>query len=331
MPLFRRIQRAESGASPVGEVGAAAHAVRRALTPARLDPAEGDPDLACLLRTAKERDWPAARAVLESVPSGEERDWLLRGLVEYPGSEAWLAAAVTADPGDDLARLALGARHIAWAWEARGGARAVHVSREAFQVFFARLRAGESLLYAVAERRPDWSAPWYFLQIAGRGLEVGAQAAAFRFEAAVRRVPGHLGAHRERLQQVCAKWGGSHEEAHAFARAAMLAHPPGGPLGELVAAAHLEEGLNRGVMIEHMVGPHVIAALHEAADHSVRHPAYTGRRDRARTLNTFAMAFSLAGERPAAREMFAAIGPTATTVPWRYLSVDPLSAFNVWR
>ncbi|MCZ4120975.1 hypothetical protein [Streptomyces sp. H39-S7] len=299
---------------------------------ARLDPAFGDAGLRALRAAAKAADWPAMSEQLSAVTDGQDLTWLLANVSEVAGIEKWIPAVVAAEPDAPLPRLVSGARHVIWAWEARSAMRAVHVSREQFQLFHERLRVAEELLYEVAEREPEWVAPWHFLLMAGRGLEVGPEISALRFEAATRRYPGHLGSHQQRLQQLCPKWSGSREQLHAFARDSMLAAPEGSPLGELVAAAHLEDWLDSrdDSTVDRLRSHGVIEQLHEAADRSVRHRDYTRPREWARGFNTFAMAFALAGEKAAAAEMFRSVGGTVTQFPWMYLG-NPALNFRVWR
>lgn len=299
----------------------------------RVDADSWDTDLAGMRAAAGRRDWADLRERLGAVPDGQERTWLLGRVVDVDGIERWIPAVVEAEPDSALALLVSGARRVSWAWEARTGARAKHVSRDQFQTFHERLRVAEEELYEVAGREPGWVAPWYFLQMAGRGLQVGQDIARLRFEAAVSRCPGHLGAHEQQLQQVCAKWSGSHEEMHGFARTSMLKGPEGSPLGELVALAHLEHwlDLDRGEDAAYIRRPDVVAELHEAADRSVRHPAYERPRDWIPTFNTFAMAFSLAGEKKAAAEFFKALEGRVTNFPWQYVDNDAAKAFGKWR
>ncbi|GAA2404361.1 hypothetical protein GCM10010420_34830 [Streptomyces glaucosporus] len=303
---------------------------------ARLVTDYGDPELARLRAAARAGDWPAMRGILEAVTDGEKLGRFVWNVSDTPGMAGWMGGVLEREPDGTLALLTAGAHHIHWGWEARTAARASQVSREQFQVFHERLGVAEDLLYRVAEREPDWVAPWFMLQVSGRGLQVGQEIARRRFEATVRRCPGHPGAHRQQLQQVCAKWGGSHEEMHAFARDSMLAAPGGSPLGELVALAHLERWLDLEPDEDekYMRRPEVRAELHEAADRSIRHPDFDPGRPHEwiPVHNTFAMAFSLAGERKAAAAAFAALDGRVTEFPWSYLgSGDPVAAFRKWR
>ncbi|GHF55533.1 hypothetical protein GCM10010218_41330 [Streptomyces mashuensis] len=311
---------------------------RRRPSTVQLDPDHGDPAAAALRAATRAGDWRAMNHQLAAVPQGEYSDGLVIGAVmETNGVEQWIPQVVAAEPQSALAHLVSGARHIGWAWQARGGGYASDVSREQFQVFFERLRVAEDALYRTAELRPDWSAPWYLLQMSGRGLQVGQEIQRRRFEATVRRCPGHMGAHQQQLQQLCKKWGGSHQEAHAFARSAMLAAPLGSPFGKLVASAHIEEALSGEGrdLTAHLSRPEVLAQLHEAADRSFRHPHFAHHITPGGWIpvyNTFAMAFSLAGDVTAARHCFTALGDHATEWPWQYLNGgDPAKAFTTWR
>ncbi|RAG83905.1 hypothetical protein DN069_19890 [Streptacidiphilus pinicola] len=295
-----------------------------------MDPAFGDPLLRGVIAQAEARDWPALRASLLATADQAEQTQLVAVAAEVAGVEEWAPQA-----GDDsLALLLSGARQINWAWEARTGARARNVTQEQWDVFLQRLGVAEEQLLEVAEREPTWLGPWYFLQMSARGASLDQDVARYRFEAALRRSPGHPASHRQRLQQVCAKWGGSHEEMHAFARESMLAAAPGSPLGELVARAHLERWLDLGGGAQgraYMGGPNVMAELQDAAQRSVFHPEYRPERSWKAVHNTFAMAFSLSGQRHLARPLFEALNGTVTDTPWAFLGGDPALSFRTHR
>jgi hypothetical protein len=297
-----------------------------------LDPACGDPELARLRAAAAAGDWAALRDGLTAVTDQGDRTWMLAVVAGTAGIEEWIPRAVEAEPDSALALLVSGARQISWGWEARTGARATNVTAQQWDLFRQRLATAEEQLYEVAEREPDWLGPWYFLQLSGRGTSVGTEPARYRFEAAVRRCPGHLASHRQRLQQLCAKWGGSHEQMHDFARTAMLSAPEGSPLAELVPLAHLEHWLDlrtgTDLAMWYLAGGQVRAELREAAERSVLHPGYGRPRGWKATHNTFAMALSLAGEEQAAHRLFGELGGTVTEAPWHYLNGAPATSFR---
>ncbi|MFG3287104.1 hypothetical protein [Streptomyces sp. NPDC048111] len=304
---------------------------RRAGRPvARVQKDSGDPEVERIRVAAAAADWSTVRDVLEGRPESEDRTELVRAVGATAGAERWIAEVLAAEPDAPLPRLVAGFRHITWAWEARTAARATQVSRAQFEVFHARLRTAEEWLYEAAEREPGWTTPWVGLITTGRGLQVGREAARRRFEAAVRRDPHHVPVHQQRLQQVCAKWSGSHEEMHAFARASVFGAPGGTPLGQLVARAHIEHWLHLDSRAgeAHMTRPETVASLREAAEHSYRHPDFVRSGGWLEVYNTFALAFSLAGDHASARECFAATEGRVTEAPWDYVGADPVAAYK---
>ncbi|MFF0752554.1 hypothetical protein [Streptomyces sp. NPDC004267] len=299
--------------------------------PAQVLKDSGDPDVWRVRVAAEAADWETVRAVLDARPESADRTDMLWAVGETAGVERWIAEVLEAEPDALLPRLVAGYRYVSWGWEARTGARAQNVSREQFDVFHERLRQAETWLYEVAEREPGWISPWYALQVSGRGLQVGQATARRRFEATVRRAPHHLRAHQQQLQQICEKWGGSHEQMHAFARESAFGAPAGTPLGQLVAIGHIEQwlDLDEGAETAYIRRPEVVASLHEAADHSCRHPDFVRRGPWLQVLNTFAMAFSLAGDGAGARACFEATEGKVTEFPWYYLNgSDPAAAYQ---
>jgi hypothetical protein len=322
---------AQRGRRAAGKAGRAAQA--DTVKPVPIDRSFGDPELAVLRQAARVADWPGMEAVLRPVRErGDfERLTFLIGNVEDLGGD-FLLKLPEQLPGDPLALSVAGARHSAWAWEARTGYRASQVSEEQFRMFHERLRVAEEYLYTAVELDPAGAAPWHTLCVTGRGLEHGAPITRRRFEAGIRRAPDHIGLHRQMLQQLCAKWGGSHDEMHAFARKAFDAAPPGSGLGELVAQAHLEHWLDleQGPDDVYIRDAAVVQELHRAADASVFHPAFAPTSSPHTALNTFAMAFWLADDKETAGRLFERIGDHATKAPWRYRG-DPERVFAVAR
>ncbi|RKT08441.1 hypothetical protein BX286_6539 [Streptomyces sp. 3211.6] len=297
----------------------------------RLEQDFGDPAVTRIREAAEAADWAGVRDGLAAHPEGEDRTWLLWTVGETAGVQEWIGDAVAAEPNPALPLVVAGARQVSWAWEARTRAQAKDVSRERFQLFHERLRQAEELLFRAAELEPAWVEPWHFLQVSGRGLEVGPVLARRRFEAVVRRAPHHLRAHQQHLQQVCLKWGGSHEEMHAFARASMLGAPEGSPLGQLVAVAHIEHwiALGEGPGRQYMRRDETAASLREAAERSVLHPDAERGRGWAQVCNSFALALSLAGESRMSRRCFEAAPDTVTEFPWHYVNpADPVLAYR---
>ncbi|WP_316524432.1 hypothetical protein [Kitasatospora brasiliensis] len=340
MPLFRRRSGGEGEQDRAGRRGFGFGLGRRgagSAAPAgggepRLDQSYGDESARLALRQALAGDWAELRPLLAAADN-DQLSFLIGVMSEVPRVEQWTSRALADTPDDTLLLLLSGARHVQWGWEARTGGWAKDVTEERWKLFHKRLDIAEEQLLEVAEREPSWHAPWSFLQRSALGASLGPEVAACRFEAAVRRAPGIVGPYRTRLQQLSAKWGGSHEEMHEFARATMLAAPEGSQLGELVALAHLEHwlALPEGEDGAYLTSPAVVAGLQEAAFRSVLHPDFIPVRGWQRSFNAFAMAFSLADQPKTARLLFDALDNCVTDAPWHYLAGDPVRSFRVHR
>ncbi|MEU5162437.1 hypothetical protein AB0G74_22910 [Streptomyces sp. NPDC020875] len=302
--------------------------------PARLVEDYDDPELPVVRDAAAAADWDLVQEMVLGRAENDGRSRMIWAVADTAGVERWIPKIIEAEPDAALPRVVGGFRQISWGWEARTGARAKDVSRQQFETFHARLAIGEEWLFEAAEREPDWVAPWHGLLTTGRALQVGQTVAHRRFEAATRRDPHHFGVHTSHLQQVCEKWGGSHEAMHEFARTAALKAPAGSWLGGLVADAHIEQWLHLedGADDAYIVRSEVTASLNEAADHSYRHPDFDPEGPGVNVLNSFAMAFSLNEEPEAARECFAATEGRVTESPWHYLDGgDPVSVYKRMR
>ncbi|NUP50645.1 MAG: hypothetical protein HOW97_25530 [Catenulispora sp.] len=298
-----------------------------------IDRAFGDPELATLRKAVQAGSWSGVELALRPVRARgdfERLSFLMAGVEDVGGP--FLLELPDRLPQDPLALTLAGVRHTAWAWEARTGHRASQVSQEQFRRFHDRLKEAEEYLFTAVELDPDSAAPWYSLCIISRGLEHGADVTRRRFEAGIRRSPGHVGLHKQMLQQLCAKWGGSHERMHSFADEALAAAPPGSGLGELVPLAHLEHwlDLDQGPDEVYIRSGSVRQRLRAAADASVFHPAFAPTTSPYPALNTFAMAFWLAGDKEPAARLFERIGGHATRAPWQYRG-DPGQVFAVAR
>jgi hypothetical protein len=147
-----------------------------------LDPAGGDPVLARLRAAAAAGNVADVMSTLGGF-TGYDLSALVRGISDLTGLDDELPALATRSPDDPLARLLLGSRTISRAWSVRTAARASQVSKEQFAQFHALLEQAEEHLCEAARLDHRSSAPWYFLLVSGRGLEVGPDVSLRRFEA----------------------------------------------------------------------------------------------------------------------------------------------------
>jgi hypothetical protein len=297
------------------------------LPEARLIPGDGDAELLALLTVAESRDWTGLRGGLSRYSGDDLTNLIGKMCAKTPELSDWLPEAVGSESDDALARALLGAESIERAWRVRTGKYAQHVSQDQFREFHTILREAEEHLYRSAELDPKSAAPWYSLLISGRGLQVDLEVQQRRFESLVQRSPGHFGAHRQMLEQLCRKWSGSHERMHAFATDAMRG-PHGDQLGVLIPIAYYEHFRDLGKDSPErrfITSAESRAELQEAADRTLLRPGFAPARNPYLAANAFSWAFCAAEMWPQAR---AALRATeGVVVSWAGFA-DPVANYN---
>jgi len=300
-------------------------------SPPNFDPAAAYPEVDAVRRALRGGDWPAVQQIFAGQGS-DGRDVLTRAAGEVREAEGFLRSMAQRDLTDTLAGTLWASWLVEAGWKIRTGYRAQHVSREQFAAFHDHLRRAEQVLIDVTAREPGTAEAWTLRMMTARGLELGQAEARRRYDQLSRHVPHHLPAQAQLLQQLCPKWSGTFEKMHSFARDCMLAAPEGAPNAMLVAQGHLEHWLDlpAGDDERYLRDPPVWQEIQEAAQRSVRHPAFRRVPGWVWAENTFAVAFSLAGDHTSAAASFAAIGHLASEFPWAYLD-DPAAAFTRYR
>ncbi|GIF41263.1 hypothetical protein BC793_115218 [Actinoplanes xinjiangensis] len=291
-----------------------------------LDPAAAYPRITGLRDALDSGDWPACRAVLDASAPVERTELTMVPFAE-PGLETFLRGVLDGDPGDGAAAALLGRHLIGTAWRVPTGARAERGAPRRPAGRTDGLVTAERLLVDAAARSPRDPAIWTARLVTARGLRLGRSEAARRYRRLAEIDPHHLPAQWQYLQQLCPEPGGDWEPAHAFARETAEAAPPGsfGPV--LVAEAHLEHW-NRehhrqpGAGRRYLADDRVRAGLHEAARRSVWHADFRHTHGWVRVTSTFAMAFALLDDRPAADSLFTTLGDLGSDHPWYHLG-DP--------
>lgn len=301
-------------------------------TPA-LDPTFGDPHRKMLIKALKKRQWKWARALFDLAADQDETAYLMEATGQVPDIQDWIHEWIDAEPESTLPVLVAGCHAVFWAWEARGGKRARYTSAEQFRLFHQRLHYAESMLQRVLVSEPDNVTARAWLVTSARGLQLSKEVARERFEAVTRLHPGHVVAHEQRLQYLCAKWSGSHEEMFDFARSAAAAAGPNSLVHEIVAVAHLERWLDmeRDEGKDYMCSDEVRAELLAAAENSIFHPDYIPAGPGwAPRVASFAITLELADEFGAAAHAFALLDGMVTEWPWQYIG-DPVEWFTISR
>ncbi len=110
----------------------------------------------------------------------------------------------------------------------------------------------------------------------------------------------------------------TYAEIHEFALDCLGDAPYGGLQGVLVADAHLREwsALGPAYRDDYFQQETVLERLRNAASRSVGHPAFGERHGWVWAHNVFAMAWTLAGDKTAARVHFEALGMRVSRDPW---------------
>lgn len=143
------------------------------------------------------------------------------------------------DGGDPDLLLWAATTRLRAAWDVRTGAWAEDVGEERFARFHAMLDpVFESLSHAAElSPRPD---AWNWFQWFGLAVGLPREQLDQTWERIVSLAPGHVDSLYTRMQVLCHKWQGSHEEMFSFARDVMLDARPGEQTLELLPRAHIE-------------------------------------------------------------------------------------------
>ncbi|MCX5296403.1 hypothetical protein OG898_07845 [Streptomyces sp. NBC_00193] len=290
------------------------------------EPADRIPALADLRAHVHRQDWGAVAAAFDALGDEDDRAIASRVVGEQHNAEPFLNGAMADDPGDPLVRSLLAERMIRLGWAVRSSARAHDVPAARFQQFHGYLRRAELLLIDVCAEHPRYALAWYLRTITSRGLQLGPGETRRRYERLAEHHPHHYAGQQQLLQQLCPKWGGSWETAHAFAGECARTAPPGGPGGALVAIAQLEQyaesldGSDTRRAEKYLATPENRAHLLAAARHSVLHPdARAEAYAHTDAHNAFAAAHSAAARPADAAPHFRVLGDRASRFPWDYL------------
>ncbi|MFC9297546.1 hypothetical protein ACFTWH_20885 [Streptomyces sp. NPDC057011] len=202
------------------------------------------PERTAVLEAVRSGDWEAAAAYVEAAGQDwQERMERVRPLAEAAAEDdAWLLAWRAARPGDATAALVHADTGVQVAWNVRGAKRAAHTTQEQFRLFHELLaRAQADAHEAQRLAGPADPTPYMVEQPIAFGLGYSHERYRELWEQITSRAPRVLWAHHTALQYWCRKWRGSHELAHAFARASAAEGEPGELLSLLPLIAHFEQ------------------------------------------------------------------------------------------
>ncbi|HWS32192.1 MAG TPA: hypothetical protein VN408_05550 [Actinoplanes sp.] len=268
-----------------------------------LDPSAAYPKVAVLRTALDAGDWPACRETLDNAEP-VERTCLTAVAAETEGIAEFLRGVLSGDPSDGTAGALLG-RHLAAS------------TTTAFS-------AAERVLVDAAARSPLDPAIWTVRLRTARGLRLGPSEARRRYDRLAEIDANHVPGQSQYLRYLC---GHDPAEAYEFARSAAAAAPPGSFSPVLIAEYHLDRYLARR---DHFDDETVRAEVAEAAARSAGHPDFRHTHGWVRVTSTFAMAYALIGDQPAAAGYFEALGELDSAQPWDRLG-DPATVIGRYR
>lgn len=228
----------------------------------------------------------------------------------------WLEGWAHAEPDSPDLAVVDARRLVEQAWEQRSHDDASQVSAGQFAAFGETLTRATARIQQAVDGSPGDPVPWAVALRHARGTETDRETFEGYLDALGSTYPHHYGARYEAMQYLCAKWFGSHEEMFSFAQASVDAAPREARVQSLLLDAVVEQ-LGTDGSIATVDPARVVEALTRAQGFVDANPD-AGHHLTAQTRNTLArILFHLQRHREAYEQM-RAIGPYATSYPWRY-------------
>lgn len=296
------------------------------------DPTFGDPTVAKVRRQLEGKDTRGLESLLAVTRDPDLRHFYVDRLSDWPQPPAWSAAWLKKAPKSAAAHLMAGTYLMHFAWQARGAGMAESVAKEAWGKFFERLECADEMLRIASRLDPGDATPWAVMLITARGLQLGPDVKRERFEEARRRAPFHREAHSQMLQNLCEKWGGSHDQMFGFARGVCGEAHAGSAVHVLLAEAHVERWCLLKKPEErraYFANPGVREELARAAvtRFGPGDPKQPPSIEDLVARNYFAFCAWQGGDVEPAREHLAATGNRVSEYPWRLLG-NPAEVFG---
>ena len=187
------------------------------------DAFHGEEGLRREMAQLRDGQWRPAATRFARTRDADDRAFVSGMMLEHAGS--WIDEWHRAEPMRDEPLILRGLGHIASAWAARGSDRAEDVPEEAWPVFHERLQRAEEDLQAATGLDARDALPWSYLQLSGRGLDLGVDELRGRYEEGRTRAPQGWHLSWSTLESLTEKWSGTHELMFQFAREVSNAPP----------------------------------------------------------------------------------------------------------
>lgn len=296
----------------------------------KLIDAGASPGIQRMAEDLRAQRYEPLEGAFERIPAGrygEALDALLDAMAA--GQEAGLPVALDMvrrwqdDPGQGAfhAAMLLARGSIREAWRVRGGKFAGEVPRDAWPAFFGHLENADRLLVSAARWRPSHPEPLVGRLITARGLQLDDDELQSRFQALLSLAPLHVQGHVLMLENLKAKWSGSHEAMFAFARQQAVRAPEGHALGALVVHAHWEMRNLRYWADDEQADayfrrPEVAREITGVWQRTAGSSSHVPDGDSRALYNLMAASLALCGQRELARQALARMKGQCTEWPW---------------
>lgn len=271
-------------------------------------------------------DFRAAQKVLHSAPSWNDRSYLLHLAAEWvtgvPQLDEFLDGWVDEAYDSGIPWTVRGLFRIEQAWSDRKQVRARGSEKPGGTDWQRRLEQADADLIRAAEREPQDPTPaaarlWTAM---GQGADRGEVRQ--RFDNLCQLDPLHRPGHESYLTSQTPRWGGSFDEALAFARSVARASRGTG-LPSLIPRAHLEHfaalhHARDGRAADYFAEDAFREEIRLSFEHSLGHPDYRPDRQRLEDLNVYAFVFTQMGDFGRGLAAFDAMECYLTTYPWSY-------------
>lgn len=295
----------------------------------QIDLAWSDPELDAALFALDAGDPRPALALVGATVGSTDRHELVVGVLgEALSHRRELVAVVGGEGADDPDRLLLwGAALFHAAADARGADVVERTSHAQFASMSDLLRQTRSTLRRVLEVRPDDTSAHMLLMCCAQAESYEADEVHALYAAREAAGPLALPTVLTRVATLAPRWHGSTADMLGYARSVVAGCGDGDPLLAAIAAAHVEDWVERGFWRSLAFGfrPKWRGEVDAASDRllagAVEHPSSL------RAHQVFGFLYSIADQDDRVREHLRRGGTRVAPWPWGYRSEDPAADF----
>jgi hypothetical protein len=298
-----------------------------------LDPALGDRLAKVILSEAKQENLTTLLKEVVSLRAGE---WDRRAFyIDLAAEHMTRPDSLKKLPDTPFGNLVKGRMATRFAWKVRGGGTGDTVSEDTWESFYEYLSISGRHLLRAAEQDEQDPTPFAFLQPVAMGLQMERKIAETWFREAIQRDPTNREAHYGHLFLVCEKWGGSHKDMYAFARATMKRIPTSSTLYSIILVAFQEHYLYLKAFDENIEGAKAFLRDKRVRAESIK--VYQNSLQKQKRIervtdywphNVAAWWFMTLNMPDVVRQETKKIGPHFTRFPWAMFYNDPAVGYQ---